>query len=109
MVSGDGVRWLLRGALARLSGLEPPAARVAVWRKRLSNEPARDLREAWAESLALAELPGAPDIAGFARRAGIEARTDARLEALVLGAADRFVCDGPSALEGAWVERALRR
>lgn len=98
--SDEGVRVLLRAELARLSGVMPARARVAFWRRRLAREPARDVREAWAESLALSDAAG-DVIERFSERAGVEDSS------VVLSAAERFVCDGPSAIEGAALVTAL--
>lgn len=95
-----GLRRLLEAELGRLSGVIPAPKRVAAWRKKLRREPAADLREAWAEALALSEAcPGLIDT--YAKRAGIADGVS------VLSAADRFVCDGPSELEGAALALAL--
>ncbi|MFT3709587.1 MAG: TfuA-like protein [Archangium sp.] len=98
----SGLRTLLLADLARTEGKTPDAKRVVAWRKKL-REPAADLREAWAEALALEEVASGT-LAEYAARAGIRGK---QLEKLVLSAPDRFVCDGPSLLEGAALENAL--
>ncbi len=86
MPSGDdvgadpGVRTLLFAEFARHAGLTPDPERVAAWRDQLTVA-AADVREGWAEALALEEL--------------------------VLSAPERFVPDGPSRREGAALSRAL--
>lgn len=102
VASDEGVRVLLEAELARLSGIAPQPKRVAMWRRKLRREPARDLREAWAEALALDERAGGL-VAAFAERAGIDDVGP------IVGAAERFVCDGPSAVEGAALQAALDR
>lgn len=100
-----GLRTLLLADLARAEGKKPEPKRVAAWRRKLIAEPAADLREAWAEALALEEVASGT-LADYAARAGIQGK---QLEKLVLSAPERFVCDGPSIVEGAALERALRR
>jgi hypothetical protein len=100
-----GVRTLLLADLARAEGQVADSARVAAWRKKLRAEPAADLREAWAEALALEEQASGT-LGDFASRAGIRGRS---LESMVLSAPERFVSDGPSALEGSALRRALRQ
>ncbi len=78
----EGVKTLLLAEFARLSGIEPDAASVARHRRALRGRFGADQLETWAHALAL--------------------------EALVLGAPERFVSDGPSMLEGAALSRALR-
>lgn len=77
----DLLRALLLAQFARSAGIEPDAERVAVWRARLKGQ--GDQREAWAEALALDEL--------------------------VLSAPERFVSDGPSAVEAAALRAAIAR
>lgn len=82
-VSEDGVKTLLLADFARQAGLVPEAKDVARWRAQLSGPYAADQLAAWAEALALEEL--------------------------VLSAPEHFVSDGPSALEGAALQSALKR
>jgi hypothetical protein len=76
----EGVRRLLLAEFGRHSGLSADAARVGHWRSRLAVD-AADVRETWAESLALEEM--------------------------ILACPERFVPDGPSRAEGAALMRAL--
>jgi hypothetical protein len=76
-----GVRTLLLADFARQAGLSPEPARLAHWRATLRVKSA-DLKESWAEALALEEL--------------------------VLSAPERFVADGPSRVEGAALSKARR-
>jgi len=78
---GEGVKTLLLADFARQAGLTADPERVAHFRRALKVTSA-DLRESWAEALALEEL--------------------------VLSAPERFVPDGPSRDEGAALTHARR-
>ncbi len=75
----DGVRTLLLADFARQAGITADPDRVAFFREVLE-VPAADLRETWAEALALEEM--------------------------ILAMPERFVPDGPSRAEGAALTRA---
>lgn len=77
----EGTRLLLLAEFAKISGIQADPDRIAWWAGRLQAK-APDVREAWAEALALDEL--------------------------ILQAPERFVSDGPSREEGAALMAALR-